>query len=558
MRLLNTQTLQLEEFFSSIPPYAILSHCWGIDEVTFEEVYSLPESKNVIKHKAGWRKVVACCQQTLQEGFQYVWIDTCCINKSSSAELSEAINSMFRWYRDAAVCFAYLADVPNLANEASFFRSRWFTRGWTLQELIAPREVIFLDASWHSATTRRLIANKIQQATDIDAAVLLDSRPLRSYSVAQRFSWAARRNTTRLEDQAYSLLGLFGVHMPLLYGEGSNAFLRLQEEVLRVEQDLSIFAWSIPVHIDLVEIEGGILPLAPSLSFFTHCSGIVPAMSAEQRLFEIPDVVVTAHSVRLTTKVVKVPSNVPGSPERLAAVLHCRHDRDITKIIAMELHPVFQFPVVAPTPDSEPLRVRMNNRIFFLRDRLVLVDVLDLARSGVSRTILIQRVSPWFETAGPGKENRCSRLWVRFEDSSLDRIWTTKAVFPEQHWTPDNRTFDLIAAFADRKEKLQSPFTYDHWIQSIQAAIVMSDGAHNQIVLYFRVQYTSPFRTTIAVRLDHYHASSYSPLTQKFGNTADDASSSIQLCDGNSLTVQRRGDIFTDICIAHLAISLSS
>jgi hypothetical protein len=173
-------------------------------------------------------------------------MDTCCIDKSSSAELSEAINSMFQWYSNADLCYAYQSDVdssedPSLGS-STFQKSRWFTRGWTRQELIAPSEVIFLALGWKEIGTRESLCEVISQITRIDQQVLQYPDTRETISIAQRMSWASRRKTNRIEDQAYCLLGLFGINMPLLYGEGKNAFLSLKNETLGRSDDHSIFA----------------------------------------------------------------------------------------------------------------------------------------------------------------------------------------------------------------------------------------------------------------------------------------------------------------------------
>ncbi len=193
------------------------------------------------------------------------WIDTCCIDKSSSAELSEAINSMFRWYGDAEVCYAFLSDVdadenPNLL-PSSFRNSRWFTRGWTLQELIAPGVVYFYGAGWEQIGSRDTLLDLIVSITKIHASYFT-SGDVTQFSAAQKMAWASNRNTTRVEDAAYSLLGLFDINMPLLYGEGSRAFARLQEEILRQSEDDSLLTHN---HADI---------LAPSPWWFRHCAGV--------------------------------------------------------------------------------------------------------------------------------------------------------------------------------------------------------------------------------------------------------------------------------------------
>ncbi|KAK0648712.1 heterokaryon incompatibility protein-domain-containing protein [Cercophora newfieldiana] len=247
MRLLNTTTIRLEEFNEAIcPPYAILSHTWGDEEVSFQEM-------QLEKHpiwKAGYPKIIETCREALEHHLHYAWIDTCCIDKSSSAELSEAINSMFQWYAKASICFAFLSDIPVGVDPFETMNSRWYTRGWTLQELIAPRIILFYNSDWEMIGSRDDLRYKISASTGIDAHFLRDHIPdihleLSSASIAQRMSWAAGRQTTRTEDMAYCLLGIFGINMPLLYGEGERAFIRLQEEIIRHTNDHSIFAWDL-------------------------------------------------------------------------------------------------------------------------------------------------------------------------------------------------------------------------------------------------------------------------------------------------------------------------
>ncbi|KAH8801760.1 heterokaryon incompatibility protein-domain-containing protein [Xylogone sp. PMI_703] len=252
MRLLNVKTRLLEEFFEdSIPRYAILSHTWQANEVTFQDLQSSP------KLSSRSTKLEGCCRQAAKDRYGYVWIDTCCIDKSSSAELSEAINSMFSWYEGSDVCYVYLADVsagqePSLP-ESNFRRSRWFRRGWTLQELLAPSHLNFYDKSWGligHVTKFPLtygpgpdLSDLISEIADIPDKFVAGEADLDRTSIAQRMSWASRRETTRVEDEAYCLLGIFGVNMPLLYGEGRRAFTRLQEEILKASDDQSIFSW---------------------------------------------------------------------------------------------------------------------------------------------------------------------------------------------------------------------------------------------------------------------------------------------------------------------------
>lgn len=239
MRLLHANDFTFHEFFDEIPPYAILSHRWGDDEVTLKDM----QKRWFVPNKEGFKKIRYCANQALKDGFKYIWVDTCCILKTSSAELSEAINSMYRWYKNSELCYVYLADVRKDNWEAEFRKSRWFTRGWTLQELLAPRKVYFYTVDWtYIGSKRKSMAPIIAEITGINQQYLNGSE-LERVSIAERMSWASRRNTSRLEDAAYCLLGIFNVNMPLLYGEGGKAFLRLQEEIMKHSEDRSLFAW---------------------------------------------------------------------------------------------------------------------------------------------------------------------------------------------------------------------------------------------------------------------------------------------------------------------------
>jgi len=244
MWLLNAETRRLEEFFEDqAPPYAILSHTWGAEEVNFEDM----EGTSPPTHKLGYQKIVWTCEQALSRGLYYAWVDTCCIDKTSSAELSESINSMYRWYHKADICFAYLSDVPLLPDEgnqaSALAQSRWFERGWTLQELLAPKKLAFFTAKWAEIGDRATFSRAIEDRTRIDAKFLDGhaERYLSRTSIGEKMSWASQRKTTRVEDTAYCLLGILGVNMPLLYGEGAGAFIRLQEELIRHSDDQTIF-----------------------------------------------------------------------------------------------------------------------------------------------------------------------------------------------------------------------------------------------------------------------------------------------------------------------------
>ncbi|PLB35970.1 heterokaryon incompatibility protein-domain-containing protein [Aspergillus candidus] len=291
MRLLNVYTLELEEFVTSAKPeYAILSHTWGDDEVSFQDVQR--QDGPPADERAGFPKIAYSCTQAAKDALGYVWIDTCCIDRTSSAELSEAINSMYEWYSGATKCYAYLADVPGEHGSipwdqqptrdflnGAFANSRYWTRGWTLQELIAPNEVIFYSSTWRCLTTKHEMASVICAITGIDRPILEGARDtgleLNDVCVARKLSWAAKRQTSRIEDQAYCLLGLFKVNMPLLYGEGATAFMRFQKELMKQSNDTSLFAWEGDIGtMDETLVHYNSSMLAPSPAYFENASRI--------------------------------------------------------------------------------------------------------------------------------------------------------------------------------------------------------------------------------------------------------------------------------------------
>jgi hypothetical protein len=222
-----------------VPKYAILSHTWGDEEVTFKDMV-----ESTGKGKAGYEKIRFCARLADRDSLQYFWVDTCCIDKSNNTELSEAINSMFRWYRDADRCYVYMSDVSVIGYEqlgeqhqhqppweSAFQMSRWFTRGWTLQELLAPASVEFFTREGMPVGDKRSLEQRIHKITGIPVPAL-QGTPLSQFEVDERFAWAQARETTREEDSAYCLLGIFGVFVPLIYGEGrEHAIGRLKKEV---------------------------------------------------------------------------------------------------------------------------------------------------------------------------------------------------------------------------------------------------------------------------------------------------------------------------------------
>ena len=271
-----------------LPPYAILSHTWDSEsEQTYQDVRDIQHAhalnvqvqqiaipspnRRLGPSSEAWRlsahilsttehpsmsfwddptilpKIRMACVVARADGYRYIWIDSCCIDKTSSAELSEAINSMYRWYGKAVICYTFLIDVPQddqpHAGKSSFRRSGWFTRGWTLQELIAPRNLLFMSREWNTIGSKQGLFALLEEITGIDVEVLKQQKRLDEVSVARWMSWASRRQTTRVEEQAYSLFGIFDINTPTLYGEGSRAFMRLQQKILQQILDQSLFAW---------------------------------------------------------------------------------------------------------------------------------------------------------------------------------------------------------------------------------------------------------------------------------------------------------------------------
>jgi hypothetical protein len=241
----------------SIPSYAILSHTWQHgQEVTFEDF-----KNDTGKDKAGYDKIRFCGEQARRDELSRFWVDTCCINKADSIELQDAINSMFRWYQGAAQCYVYLWDVSTRdglsesAWDAAFRASRWFTRGWTLQELIAPRNVKFFSREGKELGDRRSLERQIHEITGI-AIPALRATPLSTFTVDERLSWMKGRTTTRKEDKVYSLLGMFGIYLLPNYGEGEEyAFKRFYRELEASKSDFfrqNVSSQASKVHLNVI------------------------------------------------------------------------------------------------------------------------------------------------------------------------------------------------------------------------------------------------------------------------------------------------------------------
>lgn len=266
--------------------------------------------------KHGYEKVQHLCTQALKDGYGLAWTDPVCIEKRSSTELSETINSMFTWYSCATICYAYLDDayvVEDISN------SRWISRGWTLQELIAPSEVVFYGHHWTFLGTKQELAGQLSTWTKIEHIVLVDGSLLDQCGIASRMRWASERETTRTEDVAYCLMGIFNVNMPLLYGEGGKALFRLQEEILKRTQDASILAWKIRQKV---------------ASLASHPWYFVSDLNIVQAKLEGFSMEFTGSVVRLKTPVVNIIDDSRSSP---VAVLNCRYQNSLDGYIALSV-----------------------------------------------------------------------------------------------------------------------------------------------------------------------------------------------------------------------------
>ncbi|KAK5109121.1 hypothetical protein LTR62_007483 [Meristemomyces frigidus] len=288
MRLLNAKTFDFQEFLGNVvPEYIILSHRWGASRAR-----------------------------------EWVWVDTVCIDKRSSAEVSQAVNSMYAWYAGARECFVFLSDVPSHGYDKprilEFFRtSVWFTRGWTLQELLAPAFGTFVSRHWEVIGTRLALSDNIASITRVPQPLLADKHLLKDCSIAQKLSWAAKRTTTRPEDIAYCLLGLCGVNMPLFYGEGAmNAFRRLQLQILEKFDDDSLFAWSSPVlpRTHVLNHDKQTM-LATSPAAFEHAGNMKRVRPSNKHYLHHPHYAMTNKGLSLTVKAQHVLYNSSGEAQ---------------------------------------------------------------------------------------------------------------------------------------------------------------------------------------------------------------------------------------------------
>jgi Heterokaryon incompatibility protein (HET) len=416
MRLLNVITLELELFPDPVPenvPYAILSHTWTHDEVTFDDMRDVAFATT----RSGFAKILAACEKAQHHGLAYIWVDTCCIDKSSSAELSEGINSMFRWYKNSTVCFAFLSDLPTGTQNAELSilrKCRWWTRGWTLQELIAPTNLIFVDEGWNVVGTKLDLADAIEAITGISRWVLNGQIPLSSIPLAKRMSWAAARETTRVEDKAYCLLGIFDVNIPMIYGEGSKAFIRLQEEILSKTTDLSIFAWKASNNS---KTHRGILAETPAE--FLHCGFV--ELSDDQFRFR--------DEISLTNRGVKIRTPIKFQGNGIYIMdLHC-YDENLSFGTSKRLGIYLQRALDTYYRSSPHENAQ--------------AEIVSSAR--VPRSIFLASTADEESAASLATERNCRKIFFQFPTTKQEyRLHDIKAV-PETYWDAHEQYFSIGA-----------------------------------------------------------------------------------------------------------------
>ena len=275
---------------------------------------------------------VSAADLASKRSLQYVWVDTCCIDKTNCADLCEAINSMYQWYKRAAVCYVFLTDVATLdgfeEQDSELRSSRWFTRGWTLQELVAPETVVFFarDGTFLNKSYPTNFVKVLGEITGISVDVLSGNLSPGQLSVATRMKWAAHRETTRPEDQAYCLLGLFDVNLRLSYGEGGpRAFLRLQEEILKTTNDQSLFAWDLTPMNSNADPDALYGLFAPSPANFFRSGNMHPLPRANTHASVPADMTSQGLRIRLYLELVSksLPDRADPLEEDYFAILDC-------------------------------------------------------------------------------------------------------------------------------------------------------------------------------------------------------------------------------------------
>ncbi len=466
MRLLNARTRQLESFNDErkIPEYAILSHTWGKDEVTFRDFAELSPEQLILKE--GYDKVAKCCAKSLEyDGLEWVWMDTCCIDQSSSAELSEAINSMYQWYQQSSVCFAYLYDVSSVEEDflpdriidqghfdrkQSFDRARWFTRGWCLQELLAPRNMQFYNMHWVYIGSKSSLRTPISTVTGIDEYGLFIP-DLSVLSVAHRMSWAAHRHTTRPEDIAYCLLGIFNINMPLLYGEGElRAFGRLQEEIMRRTEDHSIFAWK-GIGTDFGNDIVGFLAPHPS-AFRYEKVGL-----SELPIPRVEPLSITGRGIRAHVPLIRQ----EGSAENYLAVIGCSSSESPKSYYALPVTPLKKL--------GDVYRRRAPD--------LQTVSSIAAENANVKTIFLLRHSKPTHL-----EDKDTIQVWFSLLEMR-DCIYRIKGAFPAPKWNFGRRVF----AF--------SPSDWEESLGRLYAAVAFTNADRKGFVLMINLDLSNAVST---------------------------------------------------------------
>lgn len=352
MRLLHARTRELKDFCAEdTPDYAILSHTWGDNEVTASDISDgLYSGKEVY-----WRKINCACKQALEDHLEWLWVDTCCLRRDDAIELDTAIHSMFEWYRDASVCYVYLPDVPSRPEESdvgygedtedpeapdsSFRRSRWFSRGWTLLELLAPRELRYYSSSWGFLGSSKTLSTLTRQVAAMAQTPETLELLLESSSVSQVMSWASGRQTSTPEDLPYCLSGIFGARIPISYGEGADqAFLKLQRWLIENRNDQSVLAWGYngSERSDDKDMAALSSVLARTPADFSGCGSISPCKAWKEK--EPPFVGFTSEGMRMRLPLVTLTTDVSTAPQSTVyAILNCCIDQDPSRLLAIPL-----------------------------------------------------------------------------------------------------------------------------------------------------------------------------------------------------------------------------
>ncbi|KAK5723760.1 hypothetical protein LTR15_005460 [Elasticomyces elasticus] len=379
---------------------------------------------------------------------------------------------MYRWYAQAKYCYAYLVDAELSNLSQTFERSVWFLRGWCLQELIAPKEVKFFDKDWNSIGWRTTMVPWLSRITKIDVAVLNHRKALTSVSVAKRMSWAAYRKTSRVEDIAYCLLGIFDVSIPMLYGEGSKAFARLQEEIIRTSNDHSIFAWGFS---DKFAGNASQL-LADSPADFVGCHNLVTWGRPGQ--YDL-----TNRGLRIELEVIQSerPLQAPMSgvhdPHEYFGVLHCRYEDELGGTLGLRLQrnqELNEYNVSSDGPLDRVLPSGFHNYHPAI-GRLTFIELESMAKSEGTKTIEIAK------SYEPGDEvvqfwlRIGSKLPMEIVESYPDNVWNAKRTIMRVPLTDEGQEH-LMFRGAVRLQSLHAP-------RSISLVIGFDRAADNALEL---------------------------------------------------------------------------